>query len=173
MILKMHLKHWMVPLTLILFPDYQGLNMEKKQINLECYINTAIGLFILAGLYMTSLYSYLLFHNIAELFSIIVACGIFIVAWNSRKYIENDYLIFIAIAYLFIAGIDLLHTLSYKGMQIFKDYDYYANQLWIGARYLESLTLLASFTYFKSRKNLNPYLIMSIYTVIFSLIVNK
>ncbi|MDM8538665.1 MASE3 domain-containing protein, partial [Desulfobacterales bacterium HSG17] len=112
--------------------------MTKKHNNTELYINMAIGLLILGGLYMTSLYSYLLFHNISELFSIIVACGIFIVAWNSRKYMENDYLIFLALAYLFIAGLDLLHTLSYKGMQIFKDYDYYANQLWIGARYLES-----------------------------------
>lgn len=145
--------------------------MEKKQNNSEKYINISVGLLILTGLYMTSLYSYLLFHNIAELFSIIVACGIFIVAWNSRKYMESDYLVFIAIAFLFIAGLDLLHTLSYKGMQIFKDYDYYANQLWIGARFLESISLLAAFIFLKKKSNLNPYMVIFIYTVIFSAIV--
>ncbi|WP_207687777.1 MASE3 domain-containing protein [Desulfonema limicola] len=145
--------------------------MEKKQNNLEQYINIAAGLLILTGLYMTSLYSYLLFHNISELFSIIVACGIFMVAWNSRKYMESNYLVFIAIAYLFVAGLDLLHTLSYKGMQIFKDYDYYANQLWIGARYLESISLLAAFIYIKKERTLNPYIIFSIYMIIFSIIV--
>ena len=40
-----------------------------------------IGISILVGLYLTSLYSYLLFHGIAEMFSIAVACGIFMIAW--------------------------------------------------------------------------------------------
>jgi len=100
---------------------------------------------VLIGLYLTSLYSYLLFHTIAEFFSIIVACAMFMIAWNSKKYIQNSYLIFIAVAYLFIANLDLLHTLSYKGMNIFRDYDFYANQLWIAARFIESLTLLVAF----------------------------
>ncbi|MBF0225160.1 MAG: response regulator [Desulfobacterales bacterium] len=133
----------------------------------EKIIPVIIVILILSGLYLTSLYSYLLFHNIAELFSIIVACGIFMIAWNSRKYIKNEYLIFIAIAYLFIAGLDLLHTLSYKGMQIFNDYDYYANQLWIAARYLESATLLFAFTFIVQKKfSIKISLVFIIYTLI-------
>lgn len=42
---------------------------------------------ILFGLYLTSLYSYLLFHSLVELFSIVVGCIIFVIAWNSRKQI--------------------------------------------------------------------------------------
>ena len=112
------------------------------------YFIPMVGITVLVGLYFTSRYNYLLFHSLAEIFSIVVAYGIFMIAWNSRKYIENGYLIFIAIAYLFIGGLDLLHTLSYKGMTIFPDYDYYANQLWIAARYMESLALLTAFSYF-------------------------
>jgi PAS domain S-box-containing protein len=77
------------------------------------------------------------------MFSIIIACGIFIVAWNSRRFLDNMYLLFIGIAYLFIGGLDLMHTLSYKGMGVFQGYD--ANlptQFWISARYLESFSLL-------------------------------
>lgn len=44
---------------------------------------------ILGILYVLSLYSYLLFHSLSELFSIILACGIFMVAWNSRRFLEN------------------------------------------------------------------------------------
>ena len=58
---------------------------------------------------------------------------------------KNSFLVLLGIAYLFIGIIDLFHTLSYVGMNIFTDYDYYANQLWIGARYIESLSLLAFF----------------------------
>ena len=98
---------------------------------------------IIAGLYLASLYNYLLFHSLSEIFSIFVACGIFVVAWNSRRFMDNNYLLFLGIAYLFIGGLDLVHTLAYKGMGIFSGYD--ANlptQLWISARYIESMSLL-------------------------------
>jgi PAS domain S-box-containing protein len=48
-------------------------------------------------------------------------------------------------AFLFIGIIDLLHTLAYKGMNIFPGYD--ANlpaQLWIMARYMEAVALLSA-----------------------------
>ena len=46
-------------------------------------------LVVLIGLYLASLYNYLLFHSLAEGFSIVIACGIFIVAWNTRRYIDR------------------------------------------------------------------------------------
>ena len=108
--------------------------------------NYIFGVFIvIVGLVVSERANYLLFHSLAELFSIIIAFSLFLIMWNSKKYMENKVLVFISIAYLFIAIIDLLHTLSYQGMSIFKDYDYYANQLWVAARYMESLTLLIAF----------------------------
>ena len=107
---------------------------------------------LLGILYWISLYNYLLFHSLAEIFSILIAAVIFIIAWNARKFITNNFLIFLGVAYLFVALLDLLHTLGFKGMEIFLDYDYYANQLWIAARYLESISFLAAFLYLKRKK---------------------
>ena len=114
---------------------------------------------VIFGLYLSSLYSYLLFHAFAEIFSISVAFALFLIAWSSKKHLANQYIIFIGIAYLFVGAIDLLHTLSYKGMPIFTDYDYYANQLWIAARYLESLSFLAAFLFIGKRRQFNPQLV--------------
>ncbi|MBF0100657.1 MAG: PAS domain S-box protein [Desulfobacterales bacterium] len=77
------------------------------------------------------------------MFSIMIAFTLFIFSWNTREYTEEQKLVYLGIAYLFIGILDLFHTLSYKGMNIFTDYSFYANQLWIGSRYLESLSLLA------------------------------
>ncbi len=99
-------------------------------------------LLILLCLYLTSLYSYLLFHSLVEFFSIIVACGIFMLAWNSRRFLDNNYLLFIGIAYLFVALLDLIHTLAYKGMGVFPNGANLPTQLWIAARYLQSISLL-------------------------------
>lgn len=107
-------------------------------------------------LYYLSRRNYLLFHAIVEVYSIIIAAGIFFVSWNSRKHSENQNLVFLGIAYVFIGIIDFSHVLSYKGMNIFTDYSYYANQLWICARMIESTSILI-FVLLGFRKIRIPY----------------
>ena len=117
--------------------------MKREAVIPSSFIVVFSWVLVLSGLYLTSLYSYLLFHSLSEIFSVVVACGIFMVAWNSRQFLDNNYLLFIGIAYLFVGSLDLLHTLAYKGMGVFQGYG--ANlptQLWIAARYIESFSLL-------------------------------
>ncbi len=98
---------------------------------------------IMAALYWISIYSYLLFHSLVEVFSILICYAVFLITWNVRGFLKNDYFLFIGVAYLFVGGIDLLHTLAYKGMGVFPTHGAnLATQLWISARYFESFSLL-------------------------------
>jgi diguanylate cyclase (GGDEF)-like protein len=120
---------------------------------------------VLVGLYLTSLYSYLLFHSLAETFSIVIGCSIFILAWNSRQRLDNGYLLLLGIAFLFVSVVDMLHTLAYKGMGVFPGYD--ANlptQLWIVARYIQSISLLIAPVFFRRTLNVNQVFV--VYTVV-------
>lgn len=102
------------------------------------------GISVLTALFVVSRYNFLLFHGLAELFSIAVAWALAMLVWNTRRIIHNDALVFIAIAYFFIGFVDLIHTLAYKGMGVFDD-KWGANlptQLWIAARYMESISLM-------------------------------
>jgi PAS domain S-box-containing protein len=117
--------------------------MKKLYRKPSWYLAILAGALVFAGLCLASRYDYLLFHSFAEVFSIVVAFGIFIIAWNSRRFLDNNYFIFIGIAFLFIGIIDLLHMLAYKGMGVFPGYGTnLATQLWVVARYLQSLSLL-------------------------------
>ena len=110
-----------------------------------------IWVLLCGGLYLASLYSYVLFHTVAEGFSIVIAISLFLIAWNTSQLATNNYVLFLSVAFLFAGLIDFVHTLSYKGMGIFRGFD--ANlptQLWIIARYLQSLSLLAA-TWFISQ----------------------
>jgi len=121
----------------------------------------------LIGLYCISLYNYLLFHSLAEIFSIVVACGIFIIVWNSRELLTNNYILFLGIAYLFIGSIDLLHTLAYKGMGVFDGYG--ANlptQLWIAARYMESISLCIAPCLFQFSRKIKLVNVVITYSII-------
>lgn len=99
----------------------------------------------IAAIFITSLlplYSFLLFHIVAEFYSIIIAGTIFIIVFNLKDQIEHGYLKFIGISYLYVGTIDFFHTLAYKGMNIFTGFDTnLATQLWISARYMESISL--------------------------------
>lgn len=120
---------------------------------------------LIFGLYLTSLYSFNLFHSLSELFSIVVAWGIFVIAWNSGNLLDNNYLLLLGISYLFVGGLDLLHTLAYKGMGVFPGDD--ANlptQLWISSRYMQSLSLVAA-TFFVGRR-LNRMLVIALYSAV-------
>lgn len=124
------------------------------------------GVVILLALSLTSRYNYLLFHTLAELFSIMVSTGIFMITWNARHKMKNNYLLFLGIASLFIGGVDLLHTLAYKGMMIFAVNDAnLATQLWIAARYLQSLSFLIAPLWFirplKTRLAIGGYTVVS------------
>ncbi|MCX7815978.1 MAG: diguanylate cyclase [Syntrophales bacterium] len=116
---------------------------------------------LLLAIYFATYRNYLLFHSIAEIFSIVIACCIFILAWNTKNFISNNYLLFLGIAYLFVGIIDFVHTLAYKGMNIFVGYD--ANlptQLWIAARYTESISLLIAPIFVDKRINLTVTLVI-------------
>jgi signal transduction histidine kinase len=148
--------------------------IEKNKLISISYKETIFLILISAGLYITSLSGYLIFHGLVEVFSIAVATCIFMIAWNSRYKIENNYLLFIGISLLFTAGIDLLHTLAFKGMGVFSGYD--ANlptQLWIAARYLQSISLLIAplFFYRKLKLSLNVNYLLIIYSIVFSLFI--
>jgi diguanylate cyclase (GGDEF)-like protein len=121
--------------------------------------NTAINKYlpwIIIGVIFISLFfvansDYLVFHFITEMFTIVIAGTVFVITLNTRKYFVNQYMVFIGITYLFIALLDMFHTMTYTGMPIYTHLNYPANQLWIAARYYESIMLLLGFSYIYGR----------------------
>ena len=127
----------------------------------------ALGLAILFGLYLTQRYSYPLFHSLAEAFSIVVAFTVFAVFWNARSFLANACYLLIGVAYLFVAFVDLTHMLAYDGMTIFKGFGPdLAIQLWIVARYVQSISMLAAILLIGRR--INPGYLLAGYAVLVS-----
>jgi len=121
------------------------------------------GAAVLAGLLLVKLwFGYLLFHSLIEIFSIVMAFGIFTMFWNARRFLDNGCFLFIGIAYLFVGGIDLLHTLAYRGMGVFpQSGSNLATQLWISARLVESVSLLAAPMFL--RRRFEPHVLLGVY----------
>lgn len=114
----------------------------------------------IAGLLVLSRYHFLLFHTLAEIFSIVIAGTIFVLTWNSRRFLDNGYLLVFGTAYLFIGGIDLLHTLAYQGMNIVPgslasnpNAANMATQFWVAGRYVQGLTLVLAPLFLRRKPN--------------------
>ncbi len=128
-----------------------------NQIKISSFATT---FFIFAALFGLSRVDYLLFHAYAEIFSIIIAASIFLNVWNMRKILDNGYFLILGVLLLFVANIDLLHTLLYKGM---KSSAYSGTNaaafLWIAGRFLQAAAFVSA-AYFTDRKT-NIYYIFS------------
>ncbi|HLP15696.1 MAG TPA: MASE3 domain-containing protein [Bacteroidota bacterium] len=100
---------------------------------------------VVLGIYFSSHYAYVLFHGLVEIVSIAIAFAMFTLIWNTRTYHANNYLFLLGIGYVFSALIDLFHTFAFKGMTVFTGYgENLAPQLWLAARYLQTVTLVTA-----------------------------
>jgi len=88
-------------------------------------------------------------HNLAEIFSVIVACSVFMLTWNAKDFIDNHFFIFLGIAYLFVGILDYLHAVSFEEVFSFRHTP--SIEIWFGARFLQSFALLSA-PFFVSRK---------------------
>ncbi len=112
------------------------------------------GTLTVLGLYAVRvLFGYPVFHTIVELYAVSVAVGTFMVTWNARRHIDNDYLLILGIAYLFVGSADALHMIAYQGVAVFSGYSdtELPTQLWLVGRYLQASAILIA-PVFVSRK---------------------
>jgi diguanylate cyclase (GGDEF)-like protein/PAS domain S-box-containing protein len=102
-----------------------------------------IPVYISLGLLVCSIFNHTLFHTLIELFAIGIAIMSFVVAWNTFSFSRNRLLLYLGCGYFWIGVIDLFHTLSFEGIEIFDSLEPVATiEFWIIGRYLEALILL-------------------------------
>ena len=109
-------------------------------------IGMGVFLVAMAALFLyTKSIHYLVFHTIAEVVAITVSFAIFTLTWASLRHLRNNYLIVLGAAYGIIGLVDVFHTLTFKGMNLFPGVTTnYPTQFWLTARFMEALALLAA-----------------------------
>lgn len=112
---------------------------------------------LLAVLVTLSLYSYPLFHTLAEMLCIMVAASIFIVVFHTRGLLDNHYLLFVGVGFLFFAILGVPHMLGYKGIQLLRGFDNdLPTQAFVAQRLLLASTFLIAPVFLRRRLRLVP-----------------
>jgi PAS domain S-box-containing protein len=89
---------------------------------------------------------YLVFHNIAEFFSIMVSLSMFGVGWFTYDQSKDRHALFLGTAFLGIGLIDFMHTMGMPAMPDFitANLPNKSIQFWVAVRLLQGIAFLAS-----------------------------
>jgi hypothetical protein len=113
--------------------------------------------------------SYLLFHGVVEIFSTVILWSVFVLAFNTRRFLKTSYFIFLGTGFLFVGIFDIFHTLAYKGMKVFpgSDSGNLSTQLWIATRYLLGFSYLLAPFFLRKKVGFRPlFVIFSMITAV-------
>ncbi len=103
-------------------------------------------------LILLSNFSYVWFHSMVELFSVVIGVALYLIALRTFSFTSNAYLLCVATGFFWSSLIDVLHTLTYEGMtksQISPPDT--PLLLWLCARSLQVLALLMAPLYLDGR----------------------
>jgi PAS domain S-box-containing protein len=90
--------------------------------------------------------SYLLFHNTAEFFSVMVSLSMFGIGWYSYGQSKNRHTLFLSTAFIAIGLMDFMHTLANAAMPPFltPNSSNKSTQFWIAVRLFQAVAFLVS-----------------------------
>lgn len=127
--------------------------MYKISINRKKITEYLLLVFLCLSLYFISKQSYILFHTVAEMTTVVLGFTLMLMALGTIKICKNNYFHFLAIILGFLALIDLFHILTYRGINIFSNDFNMSIQLGILAKYYECIMLNLSILYINKKFN--------------------
>lgn len=123
---------------------------------------------MLPVIYFISRQNYNLFHGLVDGATIVIAASAFTIIWTSRRLVDNCYFLYVGIAFLFFAILDLMHLVGNKSMGMLPEYGNLGPAFYIASRYVLSISLLIA-PLFTTRR-LNTTVMYAVYSGITLLI---
>jgi PAS domain-containing protein len=124
-----------------------------------------LGLLALTGLYAVSRYKFLLFHSLAEVYSIVIAIAVFVIFWNTRHFLHNDFYLIVGFGALFGGLFGIIYVFAYPGMHVLPISDgNLALQAKTVAQSYVAFSCVAAFAFL--RRKVNQHLFLLTYALI-------
>jgi len=128
----------------------------------------SLGVLSLGVLYAISRYNFLVFHCLAEAFSIVIAIAVFAIFWNTRQFLDNSVYLVVGLGCLFAGLLDLIYIFAYPGMSVFPGANgNLALQAKTVAQWYVSLSCVCAVPFL--RRKIDQNLALLVYGTLFSL----
>lgn len=119
------------------------------------FTKSIIMVFFLIGAVYLGNKHFTLYHTGVEIFGTVIGFVMAVISINTYKLNKDNRIIFLGISFGFIAAINLMHLFAYKGIDLDPVFTFNVSiQLWVIARYMQSISLLVSFISHNKRYSL-------------------
>ncbi|KMT21943.1 MASE3 domain-containing sensor histidine kinase [Clostridium cylindrosporum] len=110
------------------------------------YLSALIYIVLFAGSIYLGNKNFLVYHTVIELVGVIIGFAMSIISINTYNLNKDNRIIFLGVAFGFIAFTSLIHLLGYKGMNISNILTFNTSiQLWLVGTYIQSISFLICF----------------------------
>lgn len=128
-------------------------------------------LLFLFFIFLFRFYSLNIFYDLSQVIIIVLGFFIFLVIWNSRYLIKNNFYLFLGVSFLFVGLLDFLYLISFHQGGIINLRNNLSQQLWIATRFLLACSFFTAI-YFINKRKINPNRLVLVYFLIFSFLVS-
>lgn len=147
--------------------------MKGKQ-GLRLAVLLIIMLIAFKLMYYISKDYFLVLHTFVEIAGIVVSLTIFNIGWFTRKFSNNNFMMYLATGYLIVGILTAFHIITYKGMNLFPELGVNTpTQFWIAIRYVESITILLAALGIDKKKSINSKLYIGLILSISVLVITS
>jgi serine phosphatase RsbU (regulator of sigma subunit) len=105
------------------------------------------------------------YHTVIEFIAASVGVAVFVVAWHTRHLVDDDFLVVLGVAQLFISTTTMMHALTYQGLTVFPGTTVtMSSQFWIITRFMQAAALVAAPAFIGARLK-RPSLLLAAFGV--------
>ncbi|MCK4874945.1 MAG: PAS domain-containing protein, partial [Sulfurimonas sp.] len=79
-------------------------------------------IFIFSILLARYIEGHVLFHSLAEIFTVLVGITMAVISYFTYQFTKNNFLLYLGLGYFWIAILNLFHMLTFKGVMIYPEY---------------------------------------------------
>ena len=121
--------------------------------NISPYLSTATAAAMLFALFYAAwLGGYVFFTGLTDVFNFAIAIGVFMLTWNARRLIENNYFVWIGIGFAAVAFLDIVHLMAIPGIALLGEPALtFAVKLRLASKTLKAVTFITA-PFFIKRK---------------------
>ena len=118
----------------------------QKKLKYTLYTTFVIPIIFIFSILLAREYGgHLLFHTIAEIFSISISLMVIVIVSYTYKFTKNNFILYLGLGYFWVGVLDLLHMLTYQGMSVYSiDNPNIMLTFWLAARFLEAFILFSA-----------------------------
>ncbi|MFT5660164.1 MAG: PAS domain S-box-containing protein [Sulfurimonas sp.] len=141
--------------------------------NYKLYTTSLIPFIFILTILLARYYGgHVLFHSLAEMFSILFGFMMIVIVFHTYQFTKNNFILYLGLGYFWVSMLDVMHMLTYPEVSIIEiENPNIMLTFWIAARFLEAFILFSAiFVNFHTISKVKVFILFGLGTAIVNIL---